>query len=104
MRSAAYGQLIVVDLFLCIQVGNRITRKRIHVRIEHVHPSRFHEEILLRIKKNDQLKTKAKAQGKIISTKRQSKGPKPGFMVGGATIETVIPISYDFVNDIKGGY
>ncbi|XP_041997914.1 60S ribosomal protein L21-2-like [Salvia splendens] len=63
------------------QVGNRIIRKRIHVRIEHVQQSRCHEEVMLRIKKNDQLKADAKAQGKIISTKRQPEGPKPGFMV-----------------------
>ncbi|KAL1569337.1 Large ribosomal subunit protein eL21x/eL21w, variant 2 [Salvia divinorum] len=65
------------------QVGNRIMRKRIHVRIEHA---------------------EAKAQGKIISTKRQPEGPKPGFMVGGAILETVTPIPYDVVNDLKGGY
>ncbi|KAL1569336.1 Large ribosomal subunit protein eL21x/eL21w [Salvia divinorum] len=60
------------------QVGNRIMRKRIHAE--------------------------AKAQGKIISTKRQPEGPKPGFMVGGAILETVTPIPYDVVNDLKGGY
>ncbi|KAL6531138.1 60S ribosomal protein L21A [Orobanche minor] len=86
------------------KVGNRVIRKRIHVRIEHVHPSRCHEEILERIKKNDKLKAEAKAQGIIISTKRQPAGPKPGFMVEGATIETVTPIPYDVVNDLKGGY
>ncbi|KAG6405410.1 hypothetical protein SASPL_132999 [Salvia splendens] len=55
-------------------------------------------------KKNEELKGDAKAQGKIISTKRQAEGPKPGFMVGGATLETVTPIPYDVVNDLKGGY
>ena len=91
--------------FLCVvKVGNRIIRKRIHVRVEHVQPSRCHEEIQERIKKNDKLKAEAKAQGKIISTKRQPEGPKPGFMVEGATLETVTPIPYDVVNDLKGGY
>lgn len=87
-----------------IQVRNKILKKRIHVRIEHVQASRCHEEVQLRIKKNDQLKAEAKAQGKIISTKRQPEGPKPGFMVEGATLETVTPIPYDVVNDLKGGY
>ncbi|KAL2501564.1 60S ribosomal protein L21-2 [Forsythia ovata] len=86
------------------QVGNRIIRKRIHVRVEHVQPSRCHEEILQRIKRNDKLKAEAKARGEVISTKRQPKGPKPGFMVEGATLETVTPIPYDVVNDLKGGY
>nr|VDC65300.1 unnamed protein product [Brassica rapa] len=47
---------------------------------------------------------KAKARGETISTKRQPKGPKPGFMVEGMTLETVTPIPYDVVNDLKGGY
>ncbi|KAL1823086.1 hypothetical protein ACET3Z_009864 [Daucus carota] len=85
------------------QVGNRIIRKRIHVRIEHVMPSRCTEEVKLRKKKNDQLKAEAKARGEVISTKRQPEGPKPGFMVEGATLETVTPIPYDVVNDLKGG-
>lgn len=67
-------------------------------------PSRCHEEFLQRIKRNDALKVEAKARGEVISTKRQPKGPKPGFMVEGATLETVTPIPYDVVNDLKGGY
>ncbi|CAH9100696.1 unnamed protein product [Cuscuta europaea] len=86
------------------QVRNRIIPKRIHVRIEHVQASRCAEEFKLRVKKNDQLKAEAKARGEVISTKRQPKGPNPGFMVEGATLETVTPIPYDVVNDLKGGY
>ncbi|KAJ0970406.1 hypothetical protein J5N97_023283 [Dioscorea zingiberensis] len=86
------------------QVGNRIIRKRIHVRVEHVMPSRCTEEFRLRKKKNDELKAEAKARGEKISTKRKPEGPKPGFMVECATLETVTPIPYDVVNDLKGGY
>ncbi|KAB2608056.1 60S ribosomal protein L21-1 [Pyrus ussuriensis x Pyrus communis] len=86
------------------QVGNRIIRKRIHVRVEHVQPSRCTEEFRLRKIKNDHLKAEAKAKGEVISTKRQPKGPKPGFRVEGAVMETVTPIPYDVVNDLKGGY
>ncbi|ONK57318.1 uncharacterized protein A4U43_C10F18840 [Asparagus officinalis] len=86
------------------QVGNRIIRKRIHVRVEHVQPSRCTEDFRLRKIKNDKLKAEAKARGEVISTKRQPEGPKPGFMVEGATLETVTPIPYDVVNDLKGGY
>ncbi|KAL0927275.1 hypothetical protein M5K25_001438 [Dendrobium thyrsiflorum] len=85
-------------------VGNRIIKKRIHVRVEHVQPSRCAEEFRLRKKKNDELKAEAKARGETISTKRQPEGPKPGFMLEGATLETVTPIPYDVVNDLKGGY
>ncbi|KAL5999745.1 60S ribosomal protein L21A [Asimina triloba] len=96
-----------MDAYLVIastEVGNRIIRKRIHVRVEHVQLSRCAEEFRLRKIKNDQLKAEAKARGDKISTKRQPEGPKPGFMVGGATIETVTPIPYDVVNDLKGVY
>lgn len=74
------------------------------MRVEHVLPSRCTEDFRERKKKNDQLKAEAKARGEIISTKRQPEGPKPGFMVEGATLETVTPIPYDVVNDLKGGY
>ncbi|KAL8139580.1 hypothetical protein V2J09_005601 [Rumex salicifolius] len=86
------------------EVNGRIIRKRIHVRVEHALPSRCTEDFKLRVKKNDQLKAEAKARGEVISTKRQPEGPKPGFKVDGATIETVTPIPYDVVNDLKGGY
>ncbi|CAN1144360.1 60S ribosomal protein L21-1 [Linum perenne] len=86
------------------QVRNKILKKRIHVRIEHVIPSRCTEDLQQRKKKNDELKAAAKARGEVISTKRQPQGPKPGFMVEGATLETVTPIPYDVTNDLKGGY
>lgn len=95
---------LLKDCIFLIQVGNRIIKKRIHVRIEHVMPSRCNEELKQRIKKNDQLKAEAKAKGVVISTKRQPAGPKPGFMVEGSLLETVTPIPYDVVNDLKGGY
>jgi len=70
-----------------------------------VQPSRCAQDALLRRKNNDQLKAEAKARGEPpISTKRQPEGPKPGFMVEGAVLETVTPIPYDVVNDLKGGY
>lgn len=72
--------------------------------MEHLQQSRCTEEFRLRKKKNDELKTAAKARGEVISTKRQPEGPKPGFMVEGTQLETVTPIPYDVVNDLKGGY
>ena len=46
-----------------MQIGHRILRKRIHVRIEHVAPSRCREEFLIRQAKNDQIKHEAKERG-----------------------------------------
>ncbi|MBA0660542.1 hypothetical protein Goklo_012550 [Gossypium klotzschianum] len=101
---STYLRTYKIGGYVDVKVGNRIIRKRIHVRVEHVQPSRCVEEFKLRKVKNDQLKAEAKAKGEVISTKRQPKGPKPGFMVEGATLETVTPIPYDVVNDLKGGY
>ena len=63
------------------QVGGRIMKKRLHVRIEHVRPSRCREEFLLRREKNDKAKKEAKARGEMIgaSLKRQPQGPRPAF-------------------------
>jgi large subunit ribosomal protein L21e len=72
--------------------------------VEHVQPSRCREDLKLRRIENDQLKAETKARGEKISTKRQPQGPKPGFMVAGATLETVTPIPYYVVTDLKGGY
>ncbi|KAH7515924.1 hypothetical protein FEM48_Zijuj10G0079800 [Ziziphus jujuba var. spinosa] len=67
-------------------------------------PPRCTEEFWLRKVKNDQLKAEAKASGEVISIKRQCEGPKLGFKVEGAKLETVTPIPYDVVSDLKGGY
>jgi hypothetical protein len=54
----------VIKLFhFAAQIGNRIIKKRIHVRIEHVAPSRCREEFLERTKKNDAIKHEAKERG-----------------------------------------
>ncbi len=46
-----------------LQVGTRIMKKRIHVRIEHAVPSRCREEFLKRRSDNDALKAEAKKSG-----------------------------------------
>lgn len=47
----------------CCQVNGRIIRKRIHVRIEHVQPSRCREDFLRRRETNDRIKHEAKVKG-----------------------------------------
>lgn len=46
-----------------MQVGNRIIPKRIHVRIEHIQPSRCREDFLRRVKENDAFKHEAHKRG-----------------------------------------
>ena len=42
------------------QVRNRIVKKRIHVRVEHVQPSRCKEDFIKRVKRNEALRKIAK--------------------------------------------
>ena len=56
--------IAVLTLCSCIlQHNGRIIPKRIHVRVEHVHPSRCKEDFLKRVKANDSLKHEAKLRG-----------------------------------------
>ena len=48
---------------VCVQVGARIISKRIHVRVEHVQPSRCREDFLKRRVTNDAIKHDAKVKG-----------------------------------------
>merc|ERR1719251_221622 len=41
-------------------IGNRIRRKKIHVRIEHIRKSKCRDDFLERVKKNDAAKAEAK--------------------------------------------
>ena len=99
-----YSVAIVLTGYSYLQVGNRIIQKRLHVRIEHVQPSRCREEFLERRKSNDIKKAEAKARGETVDLKRQPAGPRSGFVLDSSTLETVTPIPYDVVNDLKGGY
>ncbi|KAK9815369.1 hypothetical protein WJX72_002362 [[Myrmecia] bisecta] len=88
------------------QVGNRIIRKRLHVRVEHAHPSRCHDDFLKRVKENDEYRHEAKLHGeKPQPRKRQSAQPRSGFMVTDVfgKMETITPRPYDIVKEgLKG--
>ncbi|CAA2974684.1 60S ribosomal L21-2 [Olea europaea subsp. europaea] len=56
------------------------------------------------MKSTDKMKAEAKSRVVVISIKKQPKRPKHGFMPEGATVETISPIPYDVVKDLKGGY
>lgn len=51
-------------------VNGRIIRKRLHVRIEHVQPSRCREEFLKRRAHNDAVKAEAKKKGGTYACRR----------------------------------
>ena len=59
-----------------MQIGNRQIKKRIHVRVEHVQPSRCREDFLKRRVLNDAAKVAAKAAGG--ASEDETLGPEGG--------------------------
>ena len=82
------------------QIGGRIARKRIHVRIEHVQHSRCREDFLARREANDKAHHEAKLAGKKITTKRPVTGaPREGFVLESVKPELLTPIPYDILRE-----
>ena len=78
------------------QVKNRIIPKRIHVRIEHVRPSKSNVEFLKRRKENDAKKRALKKGEKATGLKRTPGTPAAAqFIKAKANIETVAPVKYE---------
>ena len=116
MRTAAAGSVcgtrLPSPLFLLLsvptttaQVNGRYIKKRIHVRIEHVSPSRCHEEFLRRCKENDEARHAAKVAGTPApACKRVPKGPRTtGFTLENVTMETMTAVPYDILKVRKNG-
>lgn len=80
-------------------LGNRIIKKRLHVRVEHVQQSRCREEFLQRRASNDAKKAEAKAAGKKVDCKRQPVGPRDSFVISKPKLETITAIPYDIVKE-----
>ena len=54
--------------------------KRIHVRVEHVRPSKCRQEVLRRVKENEAAKSAAAESGEKIDLKRHPVQPKSGYV------------------------
>lgn len=80
------------------KVRERVRTKRIHVRMEHVRPSRCREEFLNRREENER-KKKAATERIGEQLKRQPKGPRTGFVMANVKPETVAPIPYDVLKE-----
>eukprot|EP00823_Brevimastigomonas_motovehiculus_P006597 TRINITY_DN5487_c0_g1_i1.p1 TRINITY_DN5487_c0_g1~~TRINITY_DN5487_c0_g1_i1.p1 ORF type:complete len:163 (-),score=34.63 TRINITY_DN5487_c0_g1_i1:103-591(-) len=76
------------------QVGNRILKKRIHVRIEHVQHSKCRQDFLNRVKENDKKKKEAKAKKVTVVLKRQPVAPLPARFVKKPFVDTITPLPY----------
>ena len=82
------------------RVGNRILKKRVTVRTEHIRHSRSREDFLRRVRANDKLKAEAKKKGeKYPSTKRQVELPAGSYTVNmkTATVENMEVKPYIFM-------
>ena len=79
------------------KVGNRIIRKKIHVRIEHVKHSECRLDFLKRVADNDKKRAEAKKAKQYIVLKRTPALPRKGGIVKASktTVETLHPVKYD---------
>ena len=75
------------------------------MRIEHVSPSRCHEEFLRRCKENDEARHAAKVAGTPAPPcKRVPKGPRTtGFTLENVVMETMTAVPYDILKVRKNG-
>ncbi len=89
-----------VGVIINKEVNNRIVRKRLTVRIEHVKQSKSRQGFLERVKQNEKIKIEAKAKGaKPEGIKRVPVQPRQGQLVKAKKAELVNlrPIPYVFV-------
>merc|ERR1711981_1007854 len=79
-------------------VNGRVIEKRIHVRIEHIRPSKCQKEILARKVANEAAKTKARETGEWINLKRTPRLPKPAYFVpvtgNNGLVTTIQPLPF----------
>ena len=79
-------------------VRNRVEKKRLNVRIEHVRPSQCRVDFLSRVKEVDAKLRAAKAKGErlpIEAIKRFPQGPRAGYVVSPTTISLLKPVAFD---------
>jgi ribosomal protein L21E len=75
-------------------VRNRIVKKRVNIRVEHVFPSKCRTDFLKRVKHNETVKREAKKAGTrapIEQLKRYPGTPKDGYLVSAKNAEGVLP-------------
>ncbi|CAB1108060.1 unnamed protein product [Ectocarpus sp. CCAP 1310/34] len=73
------------------QVNGRIISKQIHVRVEHVSPSKCRDEMKRRVKENEAAKKAAREGGEKQVLKRSPTQPKGAYVVsmGDQDVETI---------------
>jgi large subunit ribosomal protein L21e len=86
-----------VGVILYKKVKHRYIEKRVNIRVEHVSQSRSREEFVRRVKKNAELKRKAKTEGTHIHLKRQPLQPREARTISlkENKPETIVPVAYE---------
>ncbi|KAI1760209.1 ribosomal protein L21e-domain-containing protein [Hypoxylon sp. FL1150] len=86
-----------VGVIIYKKVKHRYIEKRVNLRIEHISRSRSREDFIKRVKKNAELKKKAKDEGTTVTVKRQAVQPREAHTVSMKDNfpETVTPIPYE---------
>merc|ERR1712196_399874 len=77
---------------------NKVHRKRIHVRVEHVEPSRCREGFLARRSENDAKLEQAKKDKSGLTTKdlrRKPVEPRAAFTLTNVEPSIITPVPYD---------
>ena len=79
-------------------VNGRIIEKRIHVRIEHIRPSKCQKEIIARKASNEAAKKAAREGGEQVNLKRAPRAPKEAYFLSAAgddgKITTIQPLPF----------
>ena len=81
-------------------VRGKVLKKRLHVRIEHLHKSTCRQDFLDRVATNEAKRADAKKTGNFVQLKRQPAGPRDGHIVKvtkGNKPQVVTPVAYEFV-------
>ncbi|EHK97077.1 putative 60S ribosomal protein L21-A [Glarea lozoyensis 74030] len=86
-----------VGVIIYKKVKHRYIEKRVNLRVEHVSLSRSREEFVKRVKKNAELKKKAKTDGTHVHLKRQPAMPREARTISMKenVPETIVPIAYE---------
>uniref|UniRef100_A0A0N5AQE4 Large ribosomal subunit protein eL21 n=1 Tax=Syphacia muris TaxID=451379 RepID=A0A0N5AQE4_9BILA len=63
------------------RVRNRILAKHINVRVEHVRPSKCRQDFLNRVKRNDEIKKRAKETGVFVPIARKPQEPRKAHLI-----------------------
>ena len=76
------------------RVRHRIMKKRVYIRHEHLRKSKSRDAFLRRVKEDLVKKAAAKAEGKIISTKRIPPQPIAAHVVVATDVEYINPLRF----------